>query len=179
MLKLSDIPPDVRDVLAFPFDFSIDEIPEDPLWFTTKPAIDLVPIAGEGSGGVYAQLAGSEQILFVDSEGSGGLLADSLEDLVQLIVTHPYWRDVLKFSGGGNLAEMQRTVPWAAREYSDCYPDAPEALRLIQTTLNIMPSTGALARLHHSVSTSPQVIRLYAPDGSELESLFNRFTAPA
>ena len=179
MLKIADIPEDVREVLAFPFDFGVEEVPDDPLWFTTAPAIDLLPIAGEGTGGSYAELVGSGKILFVDSEGSGGIIADSLTDLLQLIVTHPYWRDLLKFSGNGSLAEMERSVNWAAREYADCFPDAPGALRLIQTSLNIMPSAESLKRLHQAVTTSARTIRLFGPDGSELGSLFNRFTAPA
>lgn len=179
MLKIADIPAGVREVLAFPFDFCIGEIPEDSLWFTTSPTADLVPIAGEGTGGSYAQLAESGQILFNDSEGAGGIIAESLSDLIQLIVTHPYWMDLLKFSGGGSLSEMQRSVDWAAREYSDCYPEAANALRLVQSSLGITPSPNSLGRLHHSVSTSPQIIRLYAPDGTELRSLFNIFTVPA
>jgi hypothetical protein len=179
MLKVSDIPADVREVLAFPFDFCIDEIPDDPLWFTTIPATSLIPIAGEGTGGLYAQLAESGHILFTDSEGAGGIVADSLADLMTLVVTHPYWRDLLKFSGGGSLSEMRRAVDWAAREYLDCYPEAQDALDFIQTSLCVTPSPDALDRLHHSVSTSSQILRLYAPDGTEFDSLFNRFCAPA
>jgi hypothetical protein len=179
MLKTADIPADIREVLAFPFDFAIGEIPDDPLWFTTTPTTDLVPIAGEGTGGLYAQLAASGHILFTDSEGAGGIIAESLSDLIQLIVTHPYWMDLLKFSGGGDLSEMRRAVDWAAREYADCYPEAAEALHLIQTSLSIPPSPDCLERLHRSVSASSHIVRLYAPDGCELRSLFNHFTAPA
>jgi hypothetical protein len=178
MLKISDIPADVREVLAFPLDFSIDENFDGPLWFTTTPTTNLIPIAGEGTGGLYAQLANSGHILFTDSEGAGGIIADSLADLMQLVVTHPYWRDLLKFSGGGSISEMRRAVDWAAREYSDCYPEIPETLRLIQASLGITPSSESLDRLHRSVSTSSQILRLYAPDGTEFDSLFNRFTAP-
>ena len=179
MLKIADIPAEVREVLAFSFDFSIDDIPDDPLWFTVAPATDLIPIAGEGTGGLYAQVASSGHVLFTDSEGAGGIIADSLSNFIQLVVTHPYWRDLLKFSGGGDLAEMQRSVDWAAREYLEGYPETPKALRLIETSLGIAPSSDSLMRLHHSVSASPQILRLYAPDGTEFDSLFNRFTAPA
>jgi hypothetical protein len=136
-------------------------------------------MAGEGTGGLYAEIVSSGQILFVDSEGAGGIIADSLTSLIELIVTHPYWRDLLKFSGGGSLLEMQRSLTWAAAEYAECYPEASDAVRLVQTSLGIDASSTALERLHRSVSTSQEHVRLYAPHGSEFESLFNHFTAPA
>ncbi len=177
-MKLQDIPKNARDLLAFFFDFSIDDIPSDPIWFSTKPSTGLTPIAGEGSGGVYALIEEDGSVLFVDSEGSGGIVAPSLEAFLQLIVSHPYWRDLLTFSGSGNLEEMKKTIPWASSEYHDCYPEAEAALNLLKDSLKIDSSDESLESLHTSISSSPQKIRLFAPDGSELESLFNSFTAP-
>ena len=178
MLKMSDIPQDIRDLLAFPFDFSVDEVAADPFWFKAEPNLELIPIAGEGTGGTYFRLAESGRILFVDSEGAAGIIAENFEDLIQLIVSHPYWMDLLKFSGKGSLPEMHRAVDWASRNYLDCYPEASQALLRIQQSLGIRPSSLALERLHGAVSNSTNVLRLYAPDGSELGSLFNGFTAP-
>lgn len=178
-MNLQDVSKDARDLLAFPFDFSIDDIPSDPIWFSTKPSTKLTPIAGEGTGGVYALIDNDGSILFVDSEGSGGIVAPSLHSFLQLVITHPYWRDLLKFSGGGNLEEMNRAIPWASSEYRDCYPEADAALSQLKDSLRIGPSAESLEILHASVSRSPLKIRLFAPDGSELESLFNSFKSPS
>jgi hypothetical protein len=175
-MKIADLPQDVRNVLAHPLDFSVNEIPNDPVWFVTKPKTDLTPLAGEGAGGVYAMLADSGEILFVDSEGAGGIVASSLKEFLQLVVTHPYWLNLLKFSGGGSLAEMRRAVPFAATDFDDCYPEAAAAVALVCDRLGLSPSEDAIALLHRSVTTSPQRLRLFASDGSEFDSLFNKFT---
>ncbi len=175
-MTISEIPDDAREVLAYPFDFDVHEIPSNPIWFSTQPETELVPLAGEGTGGLYAMLAASGDILFVDSEGSGSIIAPSLTALFQIIVSHPYWQDLLKFSGGGALAEMRRTAPFAATDYDDCYPEAAAACELLAKKLGVPPSDDAIGILHRSVSGSRQRLRLFATDGSELDSLFKRFT---
>ena len=175
-MTTSEIPEDVRGILAYPLDFAVDEIPSDPIWFSTQPVTELVPLAGEGTGGLYAMLAASGEILFVDSEGSGGIIASSLTALLELILSHPYWQDLLKFSGGGDLAEMRRTASFAATDYYACYPEAAAACQRMSKRLGISTPGDPIGLLHKSVSESPQRLRLFAPDGSELESLFKRFT---
>lgn len=178
-MKIQDISQNARDLLAWPFDFSIDEIPSDPIWFRAEPPTKLLPIAGEGSGGVYALIEEDGSVLFVDSEGSGGIVAPSLEAFLQIIVSHPYWRDLLKFSGGGDLVEMKKAAAWASSQYKcrKSYPEADSALRQLEDILKIRSSDESLEVLHASISNSSNKIRLFAPDGSELESLFNSFTA--
>src|SRR5262249_28335778 len=116
-LDISSFPREVVEALAWPFDFSINEIPDAPLWFSVRPAMSLTSLASEGTGGIYASLDSTGEILFVDSEGSGSIVAPNLESLLLIFVCHPYWRDLLKFSGGGNLHEMRRTLPFAEHDY--------------------------------------------------------------
>ena len=45
-------------------------------------------------------------ILYVTSEGQAGKVASNLSEWLAIVVAVPYWQDLLKFSGGGDLAEM-------------------------------------------------------------------------
>jgi hypothetical protein len=45
-------------------------------------------------------------ILYVTSEGQAGTIAPHLTALLGTFVGAPYWQDLLKFSGGGDLGEM-------------------------------------------------------------------------
>lgn len=175
-MDLAQFPAEVIEALAWPFDFDIERIPDDPPGFTVSPDVELTPIAGEGSGGLYARLQDHGDILFVDSEGSGGIIAPDLESLILLLVCHPYWRDLLKFSGGGSLAEMRRVLPFAERDYYEETPEARELGVMIRARLGLPHTTDVVDMLHASVSSSPGRLTLAAPDGSRFASLFNRFT---
>ena len=176
-MNVEQFPPEVTKALAWPFDFDILRTSRDPLWFTVSPNIELTPLAGEGSGGIYAQMKDRGDILFVDSEGAGGIIAPNLESAILLFVCHPYWRDLLKFSGGGVLAEMRRTLPFAERAYYQDTPEARESGEMIRERLSLPHITDVVDVLFASVSSSPERLTLIAPDGSKLGSLFNRFTA--
>ena len=175
-LSVADIPQDLYDDLAWPFDFDMRGIPTDPLWFTVKPETTLIPLAGEGTGGLFAIVQDTGEILFVDSEGSGSIIAPSLEELLLIFVCHPYWRDLLKFSGGGSLREMRRVLPFAEADYYHDEPDARPAGDKIRASLGL-PETGDMVDiLHQSISNSDQRFEIFAPDGWKLDSLFNKFT---
>jgi hypothetical protein len=174
---ISNLLSEVADALAWPFDFAIDGIPDTPLWFSVRPPMSLTPIAGEGAGGIYASLDSTGEILFVNSEGSGSIVAPNLESLLLIFVCHPYWRDLLKFSGGGSLREMRRTLPFAAHDF---FEDVPEVIGLgamLRTELHLPGTRDMVDVLHASVASSGQRIQMLAPDGSKLTSLFNEFTA--
>lgn len=175
-MNVGKFPDKVVKALEWPFDFSIHDIRSNQIWFSVRPEVSLTAIASEGAGGIYASVDTTGDILFVDSEGAGSIVASSLESLLLTLVCHPYWRDLLKFSGGGSLQEMRRTLPFAAREY---YEDQPEAITLatmIRTELRLPDTKDMVDELHRSVASSEQKIQIYAPDGSKLTNLFNRFT---
>jgi hypothetical protein len=175
-MNIAELPTEVVEALAWPLDFDVKHLPSDALWPTIVPAIEFVPIAGEGAGGGYACLRDRGDILFVDSEGAGGIIAPNLQSLMLLFVCHPYWRDLLKFSGGGSLAEMRRVLPFAEREFYENVPEAREVGVMIRERLNLPASIDVVDTLHSCVSSSQARLKLIAPDGSEFGSLFNRFT---
>jgi hypothetical protein len=176
-LTISDIPENLIEILDWPFDFAVNDIPEDPLWFSTKPAKSLRPIAGEGTGGVYSIINGTEEIIFVDSEGSGSIVAPNLESLMLIFACHPYWRDLLKFSGSGLLEEMRRTLPFAEYDYFKDQPEVKKLSSVLRMELRLGDTIDMVEVLYYSVSTSEKKLQLFAPDGWKLDSLFNNFTA--
>jgi hypothetical protein len=175
-MDITQFPTEVKQALAWPFDFDVQRVSHGPLRFTVSPTIELLPLGGERSGGIYAQLRDRGDILFVDSEGSGGVIAPDPESLIVLLVCHPYWQELLKFSGGGILAEMRRALPFAERDYYQHTPEARELGAMIRERLSLPPVTDVVDILHSSVASSVERLTLTAPDGSQLNSLFNRFT---
>src|ERR1700730_2763542 len=100
---------EVEDRLGGAFGLELEIDPEEPLWFSVDGVEAIRRIAGDGAGGVFAQLAGT-RVLYVTSEGSAGILAADLDEFIRLVVACPYWQDILKFSADGNLDEMHRTA---------------------------------------------------------------------
>ena len=86
-----------------------EEIPD---WFAFESGNPFQVIARDGAGGYFClyriTAKQAEGLLYVDSEGQAGTIADSLAAGVQMMVALPYWRDCLKFSGGGDIREMQK-----------------------------------------------------------------------
>lgn len=175
-MNVERFPAEVVRALARPYDFDIHGASLVSIWFRTSPEIELKLLARDGAGGIYGQLRDRGDIVFVSSEGAGGIIAPDLETAILLFVCHPYWRDLLKFSGDGKLSEMRRTLPFAERDYFERTPNARELGAMIRENLGLPSVTDVLDVLYTSVAATPQRLTLLAPDGSKLGSLFNRFT---
>lgn len=141
-------------------------------WFTIDDQGQPRQFARNGSGGAFVLLP-TLNVLYVSSDGRAGIIADSFEAFVALIVACPYWTEVLKFSAGGDLGEMRRAAEILEEELED--PDEVEAARrTIRDRLGLSPSGDAIGQLYEAVAASEVVVR--APDGTPLTTLFNRFS---
>jgi hypothetical protein len=100
---------EVAERLSWIFDFRLDLEAHRTDWFKIDGFETYQHIGREGAGGVFVQLP-DQRILYISSEGQAGVIAADFNAFMQLIVTHPYWQDLLKFSGGGKLAEMRRAA---------------------------------------------------------------------
>jgi hypothetical protein len=109
----------------------------------------------------------------VSSEGQAGIIAADLTEFVTLMVACPYWHDVPKISGNGNLHEMRRAMA-ALEATMDDDDDLNEARDYLKSQLGLGEPADSVAALHLAVSTSNVVVR--PPDGAPCTSLFNRFT---
>ena len=179
MIKLADIIPqkDLVDVLASPYNFDVYEAHQDVSWVKLAPTFPFKGIAREGGGGVYlayGQSAIEERpILFVSSEGQSGKVAKNLEEFLSILITIPYWLDLLHFSGNGNLEEMKHSDTSLAKEYSKEHPDLAKAKKLVVNRLGISSLPNSIEMLHTNLSETDCVV--VASDGWKYGSLFNSF----
>jgi len=154
-----------------PFDFRIE--PPGDGWFSVDGVDQYKQIGNDGAGGAFVLLPPSQRVLYVSSEGQAGIIAADFEEFIQLIVTHPYWRDILRFSGGGKLAEMRRAA--AALEATlDDEDEVNEARDFVRSQLALAEPADPVGALHRAVSASDVTVR--APDGNPCTGLVNRYT---
>jgi hypothetical protein len=112
-------------------------------------------------------------VLYVSSEGRAGVIADNFDAFIQLVVAHPYWLDILKFSAGGDLQEMRRAAA-ALEATRDDEDDINEAREEIRIRLDLPDAADPVGALYEAVAASDAIVR--ATDGSPFTTLFNRFS---
>ncbi len=166
----------LREQLAEHLDFYVSDDLAEASWFRVGGPESYAPIAKEGAGGVFLVGHESGAILYVSSEGQAGVVAISLAEFLQLLVAHPYWQDLLKFSGGGNVKEMKRAAQQLEQDLENEIPDIEEKRGALYRRLKLQPAKDPISSLHHAVSSMGSLISVLAPDGWESESLFNTFT---
>jgi hypothetical protein len=147
--------------------FAADEEP----WFTVDGVESPRQIGSDGSGGALVLLP-SRSVLYVSSEGRAGIIAESFEAFIQLVVARPYWLDILKFSAGGDLAEMRRAAD--ALEATRDEDEVNEAREEIRGALDLPELDDTVGALYEAVAASDAIVR--ATDGSPFTTLFNRFS---
>lgn len=165
----------LAQTLAAAFDIDFAGSPDESVWFTAKASESFLPFATEGAGGVFLQGAASDSILYVTSEGKAGIVAASLAEFLQLVIAYPNWVDLLKFSGGGQLGEMERVAPYLEREFPGDDPNIQVHRDTVMNELSLDPAPNPISALHHAVLTLGKGISVLAPDGSECSGLFGSF----
>lgn len=169
---------DVVRALAWPFDFRLKTRRRKETWFRFAPQNEYTVIASDRSGGVFAA-ARSGWITYVSAEGKAGPLAPDLTTLLAIIVELPYWRDLLKVSGGGKLDEMRRVLPYAERDATAEEPELPALRQKLRKALSLPPLADALATLHEAVTSGTYAHAVLSPEGERFGSLFGTFTLSA
>jgi len=160
------------EVVAWLGSFDISFAPDEEPWFTIDGIDNPRQIGSDGSGGAFVLLP-SQNVLYVSSEGRAGIIAGNFEAFIQLVVAHPYWLDVLKFSAGGDLAEMRRAADALEAALGD-EDEVNEAREEIRSALNLPELGDPVAALYEAVAASDAIVR--ATDGSPFTTLFNRFS---
>ena len=97
--------PAICQLLGQYFDAEIDpHYAED--WYSIPDEDGYDSFGAEGAGGRYIQRP-SGKVLFIDSEASAGVIAETLVAFLGLAIHAAYWPDVLDLSARGQLARMQ------------------------------------------------------------------------
>src|SRR4051794_11308463 len=109
-ISLSDIATnaEIREKIFSICDIDIAVDASEAAWITIDGARDFSVIARDGAGGLFLVTRSSPRVIYASSEGEAGVIADDLASLMTLIVTCPYWQDLLKYSGRGESAKEMR-----------------------------------------------------------------------
>jgi hypothetical protein len=107
---------------------------------------ELVVLAEDGSGGAYSLRENIDpeksSVIFLSSEGQAGMVAADLTEFLSIIVALQYWRDLLKFSAGGELEEMCKAIPFLEEEILKDDPEISSKKKLISKALNLPTLAG-------------------------------------
>jgi hypothetical protein len=89
-------------------------------------------------------------------------------------VFYPFWKDILKFSGGGQTSEMEKVLPLLTKEYLKEIPELEELKTLISSLLSISKINDPVRMLYYAVTSHPNII-VTSSEGDVFQSLFNSF----
>lgn len=161
------------EVVAWLGSLDVSFAPDEEPWFTIDGVESPRQIGSDGSGGAFMLLLPSQNVLYVSPDGRAGIIAESFEAFIQLVVARPYWLDILKFSAGGDLQEMRRAAD-ALEATLDDEDDVNAAREEIRTQLDLSEADDPVGALYEAVAASDAIVR--ATDGSPFTTLFNRFS---
>jgi hypothetical protein len=102
-------------------------------------------------------------------------MARSLESGLSVIIDLPYWQDCLKFSAGGQLAEMRRVVPLSESDLVAQTPHFASRRQAMRTLFDLSPISDSVRELHSAVVEISPLYAACGTDGWQFESLFGRF----
>ena len=151
----------------------------DPAGFRLADDGPFEIVAGDGAGNRFALLGACASeprpLLYVDHDGAAGVIAGSLQEGLQIIVDVPYWRDLLKFSGGGKLAPMQRAVGHLERALDEEVTDIGRLRAEVRRELSLAPLPDAVTSLHQTLATWNGRPRVLWDGQYPCDSLFGQF----
>ncbi|MET8410944.1 hypothetical protein ABZV34_23075 [Streptomyces sp. NPDC005195] len=118
----------LAELAAFPFSFDIDraEHAEDVRLASGGP---LEPIAGDDTGGTYF-VCGDGSVLYADSEGSAGVIGDSVDEALEVLVGLPGWHDHLRLAPAEGEERILAAVAGTEEEIRESYGTDAERTEL-------------------------------------------------
>ncbi len=111
------------------------------------------------------QVKSDEPLFLFASEGSAGVVARSLDELLTLVVHYPYWQDLLKFSGGGDIVLMRLAAKMSEPDLRADEPEIDIARSQLEKALSLDFSIDSIENLHRSLTTDSQLKSVLAVDG--------------
>jgi hypothetical protein len=160
------------EVVAWLSSLDLSFTPDEEPWFTIDGLDAPRQIGSDRAGGAFVLLP-TDNVLYISSEGRAGVIAASFKAFIQLVVARPYWLDILKFSAGGDLAEMRRAANALEATLED-EDDINEAREEIRQGLGLPEADDPVGALYEAVAASDAIVR--ATDGTPFTTLFNRFS---
>jgi len=169
--------PVVAEALAVSYGMELGGPTEYDDWFKLQSGAPFRIFAHDGSGGVFAECGAHDPkpILHITSEGEAGIIGRHLQEAVQIVAALPCWRDYLKFSGGGQLAEMLRAAPLLEEMIHEDEPNIDNIRKMIFSSLNLDHLEDPIANLHQAVSNLSEAYLVVDEEANVFGPLFNKF----
>ncbi|MFK3978818.1 hypothetical protein ACI2K4_00430 [Micromonospora sp. NPDC050397] len=173
LLELIQESPWIADLLA-EFDFDVARVvngPVEPVHLANGESLEM--IAGDASGGAF-MLAGTvgetRPVVYVGSEGEGGLIATGLRDALALVVGLPSLHDATAIPAaedGG--APLRAWLAQADDEIREDWPDLDADRTRLRDALDLPAADGLLASLQASAANDH--FRPVNNDGNKYDSM--------
>lgn len=174
---------DVREVLMFSFDLELLEQPVDAREYATPapwlpaftvPGADAAVVGRDAMGGLYVTceyaVPRATRCLHLDTAGHVVLLGEGLQEAVTLVISVPYWRELVSRGPASNLEAMRTAAAELEREVFDDLPALPEARDYLQALLALPPlRSDPVARLHE-LNQRGNGVTVLSPHGWRYES---------
>ena len=174
--------PALSGILRELVDFDVEDLESvDSSPARLSSGVSLSVIACDGSAGRFF-LVGPEAplrpVLYADSEGSAGLIGSTLSNALATMVMLPNWRDLLGFSGGGDIGQMRRAQAWLEEGMRRSNPGLDELQAVLVKELDLPVPDDPVMALWESVrATDPDVDFIDDSDGGmPWGSLFHEWT---
>lgn len=162
----------LADVLDWPFDMIPLERPRAPDGYEIAGLPRGEVFATDGTGAEFVLCGGA--VVYVGSEGQAGLVGESLAEWMAVLVALPYWRDLCKFSAGGQLGTMRQSLARLEAELLQEEPDVDARRQQLVAALALALPPDPVALLHRAVDSGLTRVRILSPDGP-YASLFGSF----
>lgn len=160
--------------MLWSFDFEVQDLHYDAIWFDTAPLQPFDVVAAKGSGCVYALAGMQRHVLFVTSEGQASIIAEDLNQCLELVIAYPYWEDILRRSEG-DLEALRRIFRDGLEDLEeaalDDNPEIDEFRPLLRKQLGLGKAGESAKRLHHAVTVLGAGVTVRSPDGYPSEPL--------
>jgi hypothetical protein len=163
---------DLVQQLGWICDFEPQDSGTRPAFLASDDAADFVVIGHDGTGGEFAVSVSSRRIFYFSSEGQAGIVANNLDAFISLIVSRPFWQDILKYAAHGSLDEMRRADIALEDDWSQDR-EFVSARELLRKRLGLGDPGDIVGALHKAVSTQVDIRDLW---DAPADSLFGRFT---
>ena len=172
---------EVRDVLAFTFDFEVFEralgseayaTPSPWLPAFIVPGASVSVVGREGTGGVYAWCERGQErcCLHIDGRGNAVCIGNELEQAVALLVALPYWPELLAQCPSGELCALRELAPRLEQEASEDLPALPAARQELRAFLQLPELPDPILRLYELAVQQAPVVTVWSPHGWRYES---------
>jgi len=172
---------EVRDVLAFTFDFEVFEralgaeayatpSPWLPAFVVPDAAVSVV--GRDGMGGAYVCCERGEQscCVHVDTRGNAVCIGADAEQALALLVALPYWPELLAQCPSGELSALRKVALRLEQEAREDLPALPAARQELQTFLELPELADPVRCLHERAVEQPAPVTVWSPHGWRYES---------